>query len=399
MNKNDTKKSQKRKNGTVLKMSWLAAFGISICIGDNARGDNLDVSISPSSDQIIAINGYVNFSCTGKGGCPPYTYAWSFSGGTATDSQYTQQNPGSVSFGEDADGTSNYVSVTITDAQGNTDFDDMTVWVPEIQSDDDDTIWWFNGQQPPNYSETTTLNVNGIPDGTPFTLTVSAGTSIVSLYDPSSSGPPGSSSVTPSGNSVIGISIGASNPDQQNDVSITLSVNGTNMDVYQLTVRSPDDDTLQEGYPNTTLVASTTFFAQSGWCKLTTFYSYTVQDQFGDDLPYDYPMNESFSPFSSDYTDETWASVYAPPNGKIITASSAFGDDFKITGNWVRSPALAVPGCTVYPHPCFPASKHANEAVCHNDSQKYKVGSTNIGQGTLIDDHLLQWNRSQIVEQ
>lgn len=89
----------------VLVVFWLINTGFA---------EDLSVTISPAATQHMKVDENVDFSCTPSGGCPPYTYAWTFTNGSPGSSQ--TQNPGAVTFGNAAFGKESEVKVIVTDA-------------------------------------------------------------------------------------------------------------------------------------------------------------------------------------------------------------------------------------------------------------------------------------------
>jgi len=98
----------------------------------------LEVHIDPAETQYINKGETIEFSATAIGGCPNYTYSWNFGGGTSSDGT-TSQSP-SVTFPESLWGQEVTVSVEITDDEGTTDSDSVTVVVPKVTLDFPNTI-------------------------------------------------------------------------------------------------------------------------------------------------------------------------------------------------------------------------------------------------------------------
>jgi len=92
--------------------------------------NSLSVSITPSGDQFKEKDDTVSFSCSATGGCPPYTYSWTFSNGQPATSQ--QEAPGAVTYGASADGKVNKAEITGTDAEGSTDSAEIDVNVIKV---------------------------------------------------------------------------------------------------------------------------------------------------------------------------------------------------------------------------------------------------------------------------
>ncbi len=91
----------------------------------------LSVSMTPSSDQVVAKDENVSFSCSPSGGCSPYTYSWSFQNGSPASS--SSQNPNTVTFGSSAEGKENIATVTVTDSAGATASANIKVRVPKVE--------------------------------------------------------------------------------------------------------------------------------------------------------------------------------------------------------------------------------------------------------------------------
>jgi len=113
--------------------SFRLFLGCTFCFAiSNVNADPLNASIdTPTSDQIIAKDSSVSFSGSATGGCPPYTYSWSF---VSADPSSSTSSSASATFGDNCAGEVTTVTFTVTDASGNTDSDNVDIIVPEIES-------------------------------------------------------------------------------------------------------------------------------------------------------------------------------------------------------------------------------------------------------------------------
>jgi hypothetical protein len=92
----------------------------------------LDVTVSPSTNSVVTMDGSVSFSCSPTGGCPPYTYSWSFDNASGTPPT-DKKDPGDVAFGSSAGGKKNKVKVTVTDSKQASKSAETFVYVPNFE--------------------------------------------------------------------------------------------------------------------------------------------------------------------------------------------------------------------------------------------------------------------------
>lgn len=94
----------------------------------------LEVTMTPSMDQMVSVNKPKNFSCSTSEAKGTITYSWSFENGQPPTS--TKQNPGAVVFEKAAQGKANVCKVTATDTKDGTvcgtGSKSITVTVPSI---------------------------------------------------------------------------------------------------------------------------------------------------------------------------------------------------------------------------------------------------------------------------
>jgi hypothetical protein len=90
--------------------------------------------MTPSTNQVICVNESIAFGSTPQGGCPPYTFLWSFQNVTPPANTSTMQNPGMVTFGANTLGKVNNVTVTVTDSIQATASANITVTVPKVNA-------------------------------------------------------------------------------------------------------------------------------------------------------------------------------------------------------------------------------------------------------------------------
>jgi hypothetical protein len=231
----------------------------------------------------------------------------------------------------------------------------------------DDPIWWFDGADPGGgYHVQATLSATA-PEGGQFVWRVVAGGGRVDLNN----GGVDADEITAVDDNTVAVkSTGASSA--IDDVIITLVHNGTMAGQYKLTVRKPGAPRLVSGYP-TDIALSAGF---------RTRYLFQMLDQFGADVPFDMPINESFSAWTSDHPPVLW--LLPSPNGMVTTSiigyTHAFSDTYSII--------------TGLPLPVGPNDPGANEKITHA-TQYYRAGSTAPGQGILFKQHTLQFYRGK----
>ncbi len=226
----------------------------------------------------------------------------------------------------------------------------------------DSDLWWFGGEDPGGgYHVESILAVTPFTSGS-FKWDVTEGASIVSLNN----GGADSDSITATDDSTIMVkSTGASSSVE--DVTIALTYNGVAVSSYSFTVRKPGTPQLITWYPMDDI-----------WgLGYKTTYRFKVLDQFGAEVPFDMPINESFGAWTSDVWYEQWDE--AEPNGLMTTAYSdnphQFKDDYG--ASQLIPPSVA------------PGDLHADEPVKHV-TQYYRAGSLTPGVGILIKTHTLQ---------
>ena len=232
----------------------------------------------------------------------------------------------------------------------------------------DDPIWWFNGADPGGgYHVQSTLRANA-PDTGQFVWRVVAGNGKIKLNN---GGADADMITAVDDNTVTVKSTGASSA--IDDVVIALAYNGTAEEQCKLTVRKPGSPRLISGYPSDGAIG----------IGFKTKYLCQLLDQFGADVPFDMPINESFGGWISDWAFEVWTEPQ--PNGMLTTTINGFPHAFADT----YSLALGIP------LPVNPTDTPAADSKVQHAIQYYRAGSTTVGQGILFKQHTLQFYRGK----
>lgn len=210
------------------------------------------------------------------------------------------------------------------------------------------TLWWFNSQTPSGYSTQITLSTQC--SGTSWNWNLVSGSGKVSL------GSNGSCSM---------ILFSGSPSATQNDVRLTVTVNGMTSDIFTVTVRSPKSlSYVAEGS-----AANASF----GYRSLV---EYQIRDQFGTLLPSSVPINELFTTaIVNDFSGTNW--IRAPAGG---TSVSPNGWSDTIDGQPLNG---------AIPQPTAPCSPLCNTAIHHFDGEWY-VGSNSPGNGVKVQTNTWQ---------
>jgi hypothetical protein len=210
------------------------------------------------------------------------------------------------------------------------------------------TLWWFNSQTPGGYPTQITLTTTCT--GTSWNWDLISGTSKVSL------GSNGSCSL-------ILFSGGASAT--QNDVRLTVTVNGVTSNIFTVTVRSPQS----LSYVTEGTVSNASF----GYRSLV---EYQIRDQFGTLLPSTVPINELFTTgIVNDFPGTNW--IRAPQGGASVSPS---GWSDTIDGQPLNG---------AIPQPTGPCSPLCNVPIHHFDGEWY-VGSVTPGNGIRVQTNTWQ---------
>ncbi len=226
-------------------------------------------------------------------------------------------------------------------------------------------LWWFAGENPGGgYEIQAPLTAAPVTTGT-FKWDVTAGTSIVDLNN---GGADADSITATDDNSVTVKSTGASS--SIGDVTIAFTYNGVAVCSYDLTVRKPGTPQLLTGFPT-----------DAPWMLgYITTYRFKVLDQFGADVPFDMPVNESFGTWTSDLWYELWPDP--TPNGTSTQPYLGIAHQFKDEYG----------ASQLVPSSVDPSDPAAGEPVQHA-TQYYRAGSLTPGAGILIKQHTVQMFR------
>ena len=226
-------------------------------------------------------------------------------------------------------------------------------------------LWWFAGENPGGgYEIQATLTAAPVTTGT-FKWDVIAGTSIVDLNN---GGADADSITAADDNNVTVKSTGSSS--SIGDVTIALTYNGVAVCSYDLTVRKPGTPQLLAGFPT-----------DAPWMLgYISTYRFKVLDQFGADVPFDMPVNESFGTWTSDLWYELWPEP--TPNGTITQPYLGIAHQFKDEYG----------ASQLVPSSVDPSDPAAGESVQHA-TQYYRAGSLTPGAGILIKQHTVQMFR------
>ena len=226
-------------------------------------------------------------------------------------------------------------------------------------------LWWFNGEDPGSgYEIQTTLVATPVTVGT-FQWDVTVGASIVNLQN----GGADMDSITATNDNDITVK-STTNSTSPNDVTILLTYNGTVVCDCSFTVRKPGPPESLSGFP-----------ADVAWGSgFQTTYRYKMRDQFGADVPFDMPVNESFGTWTSDWWLEVWPEP--TPNGMNTFTYSGVDHTFADEYGLILG----------FPLPVNPTDSDATNAVQHA-TQYYRAGSLTPGAGVLIKQHTLQFMR------
>ena len=251
------------------------------------------------------------------------------------------------------------LTVKLSNSSGSSVSSSVNVTVFFISQSAD--LWWFNGADASNYAEEITLTANGLPSGT-FNWSITQGSDKVTLINPNS-------------NPVTLKSIGASSPPGK-DVKIQLKYNGEVLQTHSLTVYTCGYCKLLFGYP-TDETWPFNFPPYGYW----TTYRFQLKDQFGNDLPKEIEVNESFGPFVSDWQGENWDE--GTPNSVFTVDGAKVRDNYRALKPWPYEPTTTNP----FESGSWDKVKHAQ--------QYYKTGSLIIGMGKLIKQHKVQLYRGR----
>jgi hypothetical protein len=219
------------------------------------------------------------------------------------------------------------------------------------------TIWWFGGENPPNYSTSVTLTASSASSGS-FTWEIISGTNQLRFDDNSTTKVTSSNQVT-----VKTISFSTS----PNQIGVRVTVNGFSSPTLQMTSRVP-----YQMEP----VGAPTQLAHSE-AVYRSIYKYRILDQFGVLLPFDVPINERFIfPISVDYPGMNWEPSIA--NGFVIPPGDIA--DLMEPGRFSGQ----------VPTPTFPLLPLGTIKVFHR-SQEWYIGSVLIGIGRRVQDNVQQY--------
>jgi hypothetical protein len=253
------------------------------------------------------------------------------------------------------------LTVKLSNSSGSSVSSSVNVTVFFISQSAD--LWWFGGSEPSNYSVVITLTVNGITNGT-FVWTVTGDKARffenMNLY---------TSRTYTNVNTVNVRSVGSSN--DPNDVTIHLSINGSSVANYYLTVFAPK--IVQTNGPNDV----------SYMLGYKTTYDFLVHDQFGGDLPAEVPTNESFGAWTKDYSP-CWGWNFDNPNGVYTADGGYFNDSYKVS---FVDPIS-------HPSTVHPTEPGWTTGVIHAD-QTYCVGGLTSGVGLAVQTRTIQLCRGK----
>jgi hypothetical protein len=210
------------------------------------------------------------------------------------------------------------------------------------------SLWWFNSATPSGYATQAILTTSC--SGTSWDWNIVSGTSKVSL------GSNGSCSITI-------FAAGASST--QNDVRITVTVNGMTSSIYTLTVRAPNSLSF--------VTQGTAANTPNGY---TTLIQYQIRDQFGTILPSNVPINEHFTTaVTNDYSGTNW--IRSNDGGSTVSPN---GWSDQIQGQPISG---------AIPTPTGPCSPLCNTLVHHFDGE-WSVGSAAAASGTRVQTNTWQ---------
>jgi hypothetical protein len=224
------------------------------------------------------------------------------------------------------------------------------------QPDPDRKLWWFNGENAANYAEQVTLTAQGITEGT-FCWTVVAGADKVDLGN-------GQDTQTKvDDNTVMVISTGESYP--QNDVEITLRINGQDVATHNMTVFTPGE-----------LLYDVSHDYDDGTWGYLSFIWYYTRDQFQHNLPAaEIELNERWTTdIQPDYAGMDWRR--GDPGAAMVDPRS-----------WRDSIQGELAGHN--PEPQVPQTPRGTTEVYHW-GQGWYVGSMTIGSGKHVQTNVLQ---------
>jgi hypothetical protein len=215
-------------------------------------------------------------------------------------------------------------------------------------------LWWFAGENPPNYATSIQLTSSA---GAATQWSVSSGGDKVSLS-------------TTQGSSIVVTSTGQSEiPD---DIRIVAS-NIAGQDQIDMTVRSPSRmEWLQ--------ASSTTMCPLEPW-GYETLVTYRVRDQFGVAMPSGMVLNEDWtSGVTNNWPDHNWfPGAWPDPQGTSVS-SSAFSDRIRMTGSgtgeWLN-PSISCPSLT----------------WVQSRGQAWRIGSQTPGEGKLVQTNVIVFRR------
>ena len=190
-----------------------------------------------------------------------------------------------------------------------------------VKVDISTNLWWFNGEDPQGgYDIHATLTETPVTTGT-FKWDVTAGTSIVDLTNGAQNG----DSITLTDTNTIDIR-STSHSYYSNDVTIALTIDGTHAYDKKITVKKPGAPQLLSGFPT-----------DDPWNNgFLTTYRFKLVDQFGEQVPFNMPLNESFGAWEPDFLPyENWPEPQ--PKG-VVTANREFADSNGVYGVAIPMP-------------------------------------------------------------
>jgi hypothetical protein len=340
---------------------WVAALAAVLSSSGSLHAQGaLSVTISPSDSQVIAVDGQVNLGCSPTGGCEPYSFSWSIPGASGSPPT-TDEDPGNVAFGSSAEGNVNTVTVTVTDANGNTEEASVEVGVPKFDTPDD--IWFFeDGEGNSTYPVERDYVVNGVPSGKTVTWKIVGQSNAVKFNN-------NQQQIVGTDTTRSVKSIGWSST--ENNLTLDLLYSGATVATSDtFTVRAPTK-TSQVSYVTDNMYGGTQPLS-SGF---SSRYSFLIKDKFDQLLP-GISASESFSTFTSLYSGENWDR----PQAVEIT----LGQDSQLNDEYAGQYTTKVPTTVL------PGSTGASTQVI-SAPQKYRVGgsgtSYSSGTGFIVKSH------------
>lgn len=238
-------------------------------------------------------------------------------------------------------------------------FWDWIVTIRPTISAESKSIWWFEGEQPPNYPTSTALTASG---SGPSLFKIVSGSESAEFENHSNA-------ITSSGNSASIFSKATGRG--PGDLKVTVTQNGVESTPYLMTVRSPKR-----------LIKLPSLHEAHSMYGYRTQVRYKVQDSTYSDMPADpLPCNEKFTgPVANDYPGANWAR--GPHQGFEACSMSNFTD--YIYGQVASKKAV--------PRPSAPLNPLGATAV-HHFPGEWRVGGATVGSGTLVQTNT--WQRHQ----